>query len=172
MLRTIVATTEMITQATSGKKIRTAASVIRMTFPERGSCQTARFGIKVCLIEVRTMLNRHPTSVGAARRFVRDVLMSRQVADGVVDTVELLTSEVVTNAIVHGGSGPQLVVDLGDDVIRVSVGDLSPGLPVRRLSQVDDVSGRGVVIVEELASAWGVQRQRGGGKQVWFEVAC
>lgn len=118
------------------------------------------------------MLNRHPTSVGAARRFVRDVLMSRQVADGVVNTVELLTSEVVTNAIVHGRSGPQLVVAMEDDVIRVSVGDISPDLPVRRLSHLDDVSGRGVVIVEELASAWGVQRQRGGGKQVWFEVAC
>jgi len=117
------------------------------------------------------MLNPHPTSVGAARRFVRDVLMSRQVDDAVVDTVELLTSEVVTNAIVHGRSGPQLVVDVGDDVVRVAVGDLSPDVPVPRLSHLDDVSGRGVVIVEQLASAWGVELDRGGGKQVWFEVA-
>jgi anti-sigma regulatory factor (Ser/Thr protein kinase) len=118
------------------------------------------------------MLNPHPTSVGAARRFVRDVLMSRQVADGVVSTVELLTSEVVTNAIVHGRSGPQLIVMVDAGVVRVSVRDLSPDVPVRRLGQVDDVSGRGVVIVEELASAWGVERELGGGKQVWFEVAC
>jgi anti-sigma regulatory factor (Ser/Thr protein kinase) len=118
------------------------------------------------------MLNPHPTSVGAARRFVRDVLMSRQIADGVVSTVELLTSEVVTNAIVHGGSGPQLVVQLGDGVVRVAVRDMSPELPVRRLGRIDDSSGRGVVIVEELASAWGVEQERGGGKQVWFEVAC
>jgi anti-sigma regulatory factor (Ser/Thr protein kinase) len=118
------------------------------------------------------MLNPHPTSVGAARRFVRDVLMSRQVADGVVKTVELLTSEVVTNAIVHGHSGPQLIVVIDEDVIRVSVRDVSPELPVRRLARVDDVSGRGVIIVEQLASAWGVERDRGGGKRVWFEVAC
>jgi anti-sigma regulatory factor (Ser/Thr protein kinase) len=118
------------------------------------------------------MLNPHPTSVGAARRFVRDVLMSRQIADGVVSTVELLTSEVVTNAIVHGGSGPQLVVQLGDGVVRVAVRDMSPELPVRRLGRIDDSSGRGVVIVEELATAWGVEPDRGGGKQVWFEVAC
>ncbi|HEX3621588.1 MAG TPA: ATP-binding protein [Acidimicrobiales bacterium] len=117
------------------------------------------------------MLNPHPTSVGAARRFVRDVLMSRQVADGVVHTVELLTSEVVTNAIVHGRSGPQLVVRVCDGVVRVGVRDTSPEPPVRRLSRLDDPSGRGVVIVEELASAWGVERERGGGKQVWFEVA-
>jgi len=124
------------------------------------------------LIEVRTMLTRHPTSVGAARRFVRDVLMSRQVSDEVVETVELLTSEVVTNAIVHGQSGPQLAVEVDGDVVRVAVRDVSPQVPVRRLGQVDDVSGRGVVIVEELASAWGVERERNGAKRVWFEVAC
>ena len=118
------------------------------------------------------MLTQHPTSVGSARRFVRDVLMSRQVPDTVVDTVELLTSEVVTNAIVHGRSGPQLAVEVGEGVVRVAVRDLSPALPVRRLSQPDDVSGRGVVIVEELASAWGVEREGNGSKRVWFEVGC
>ena len=118
------------------------------------------------------MLTPHPTSVGAARRFVRDVLMSRQVSDEVVETVQLLTSEVVTNAIVHGKSGPQLAVEVDGDVVRVAVRDLNPEVPVRRLGQVDDLSGRGVVIVEELASAWGVDQARGGGKRVWFEVAC
>ena len=118
------------------------------------------------------MLTAHPTSVGAARRFVRDVLMSRQVSAGVVHTVELLTSEVVTNAIVHGRSGPQLAVEVGDHVVRVAVQDLSPELPVRRLGHPDDVSGRGVIIVEELASSWGVEREQNGSKQVWFEVGC
>jgi len=117
------------------------------------------------------MLTPHPTSVGAARRFVRDVLMSRQVADGVVDTVELLTSEVVTNAIVHARSGPQLAVEIGETVVRVAVRDTSPEPPKRRLARVDDVSGRGVVIVERLAAAWGVEQDRQG-KRVWFEVAC
>jgi anti-sigma regulatory factor (Ser/Thr protein kinase) len=124
------------------------------------------------LIEVRTMLTQHPTSVGAARRFVRDVLMSRQVADGVVSTVELLTSEVVTNAIIHARSGPHLAVEVKEDLVRVAVRDSSPEVPVRRLGSVDDLSGRGVVIVEELATAWGVERERNGAKRVWFEVAC
>jgi anti-sigma regulatory factor (Ser/Thr protein kinase) len=124
------------------------------------------------VIEVRTMLTPHPTSVGAARRFVRDVLMSRDVSKYVVDTVELLTSEVVTNAIVHGRSGPQLTVEIEGDVVRVAVRDMSSDVPVRRLSHVDDVSGRGVVIVEELASAWGVERESNGAKRVWFEVGC
>ena len=98
--------------------------------------------------------------------------MSRQVPGTVVDTVELLTSEVVTNAIIHGRSGPQLAVTVEECVVRVAVLDRSPALPVRRLTHLDDVSGRGVVIVEELASAWGVERERNGAKRVWFEVAC
>ncbi len=117
------------------------------------------------------MLSPHPTSVGAARRFVRDVLMTRRISDGVVSTVELLTSEVVTNAIVHARSGPQLAVSVDGEVVRVAVRDSSPELPVRRLGRLDDLSGRGVVIVEQLATSWGVDQERNGAKRVWFEVA-
>ncbi|HUR23116.1 MAG TPA: ATP-binding protein [Acidimicrobiales bacterium] len=126
---------------------------------------------RIPVIEVRTVLTPHPTSVGAARRFVRDVLTSRRVPEVVVDTVELLTSEVVTNAIIHGKSGPELAVTVDGNVVRVAVQDLSPAVPVRNLAHLDDVSGRGVVIVEEMAAAWGVE-QRDGSKRVWFEVAC
>jgi anti-sigma regulatory factor (Ser/Thr protein kinase) len=140
--------------------------------PKSRGRQTPVHVVKIRFIEIRTMLTQHPTSVGAARRFVRDVLMSRQVPDTVVDTVELLTSEVVTNAILHGQSGPQLAVTVEGSVVRVAVQDRSPALPVRRLTHLDDVSGRGVVIVEELATAWGVERERNGSKRVWFEVAC
>ncbi|MGI8631273.1 MAG: ATP-binding protein [Solirubrobacterales bacterium] len=118
------------------------------------------------------MLTTHPTSVGAARRFVRDVLSSRQVSDGVIDIVELLTSEVVTNAIVHGQSGPKLAVTVVGDVVRVAVHDLSPEVPVRRPRRFDEESGRGVLIVAELASSWGVEHESDGSKRVWFEVAC
>ncbi len=143
-----------------------------MLLPDIERRETSFRAVKVHVIEVRTVLTPHPTSVGAARRFVRDVLKTRRVDDGVVDTVELLTSEVVTNAIVHARSGPQLAVEVNDGVVRVAVRDLGPGLPVRRLGRLDDLSGRGVVIVEELATAWGVERERNGGKRVWFEVAC
>jgi anti-sigma regulatory factor (Ser/Thr protein kinase) len=124
------------------------------------------------IIEVRTILTPHPTSVGAARRFVRDVLKTRRVDDGVVSTVELLTSEVVTNAIIHARSGPQLAVEVAEDRVRVAVRDNSADVPVRKLGRLDDLSGRGVIIVEELASAWGIERERNGAKRVWFEVAC
>ncbi|MDQ2826478.1 MAG: ATP-binding protein [Actinomycetota bacterium] len=98
--------------------------------------------------------------------------MSRRVAAEVVDTVELLTSEIVTNAILHGRAGPKLIVEIDDGVVRVGVHDMGPDVPVRRIARADDVSGRGVVIVDELASAWGVEPELGGGKRVWFEVAA
>jgi hypothetical protein len=65
-----------------------------------------------------------------------------------------------------------VAVHVKERAIRVAVGDVSPELPVRRLGRLDDVSGRGVIIVEQLASAWGVERERNGSKRVWFEVAC
>jgi len=49
---------------------------------------------------------------------------------------------------------------------------MSTQVPVRRPARPDDVSGRGVMIVDELASAWGVEPERSGGKRVWFEVAA
>ena len=127
-------------------------------------------------IETKTTLPSSPTSVGAARRFVRDVLMHRNVNQKAVETVELLTSEVVTNALVHvespdleAASGPDLVVRIGRGFVRVEVYDVSPAVPVRRNPGPLEASGRGMWIVDELARDWGVDHLPTG-KRVWFEV--
>ena len=96
--------------------------------------------------------------------------MSRQVVGPVVETVELLTSEVVTNAIVHTASSPELVVRLGRDRVRIEVRDESRAVPVVRDADVEALSGRGMAIVQELAGAWGVEHVPRG-KRVWFEVS-
>ena len=95
--------------------------------------------------------------------------MSRRVAQPVVDTVELLTSEVVTNAILHAASAPELVVRLADARVRVEVHDASPAVPVLHEPDPYDASGRGMTIVDRLARAWGVEHVPEG-KRVWFEV--
>ena len=87
-----------------------------------------------------------------------------------VVTVELLTSEVVTNALVHAQSAPNLCVSLGGDRVRVVVQDDSSAVPQRRLLDRAAASGKGLVIVDELAGAWGVEHVPHG-KRVWFEVA-
>jgi anti-sigma regulatory factor (Ser/Thr protein kinase) len=103
---------------------------------------------------------------------VRDVLNSRSVSGEVVSTVELLTSEVVTNAIVHAGTDTELVVLVAEERVRVVVRDGSPAAPVPRAGQPQAPPGLGLAIVERLAHRWGVEGvRRGRGKEVWFEVA-
>lgn len=122
------------------------------------------------LIESSTTLANSLSSVGRARSFVRQAIRGR-IDDEVVSTVELLTSEVVTNALLHAQSAAELHVMMVDDVVRVEVSDWSPRPPVQRPIDEEAASGRGMLIVEALARAWGVEL-RDGGKQVWFEVEC
>jgi anti-sigma regulatory factor (Ser/Thr protein kinase) len=88
----------------------------------------------------------------------------------VVDVVELLTSEVVTNALLHASSAEELVVQLETNRVRVEVSDSSTDPPVQRRIEVAAASGRGLTIVDALSSKWGVQHPPNGGKRVWFEV--
>jgi len=100
---------------------------------------------------------------------VRDVLTSRHGSEHLVDTAELLTSEIVTNAIIHAASGPELVVRISGGRVRVEVQDISPAVPVRQFAGPLSPSGRGMAIVDELARDWGVEHVPQG-KRVWFEL--
>jgi anti-sigma regulatory factor (Ser/Thr protein kinase) len=111
-----------------------------------------------------------PASAGHARSFVRRTLDSWGWPEGNVP--ELLVSEVVTNALIHARTPIRLDVrDFGSRV-RVSVRDGSGVPPARRPADLAAASGRGLEIVEALASSWGVDpsSSRAGGKIVWFEV--
>ena len=99
------------------------------------------------------------------------VLANVAVTGEVVETVELLTSEVITNALVHAHSAPELAVRVRHEVVRVEVVDVSPVVPIRRTIETDALSGRGIAIVESLSSQWGVTDLSAQGKTVWFEVA-
>lgn len=90
-------------------------------------------------------------------------------SDRVAETVELLTSEVVTNAIVHANAAPSLVVRLGRGRVRVEVHDQHGDVPVHRRPDPLASSGRGMEIVDQLAREWGVEHVPNG-KRVWFEV--
>lgn len=117
----------------------------------------------------RTLLGSAPATVGAARRYVREALHSQGVDEKVMGIVELLTSEIVTNAVLHAHGAGELALTITGDTIRVEVDDLSGVLPSRRCAGRDAVGGRGLAIVAALARAWGVETKRQG-KRVWFEV--
>ena len=87
-----------------------------------------------------------------------------------LDTVELLTSEVVTNAVVHAGSSPIVEVTAESGTVRISVQDQNPTWPMPRDVAPDATSGRGMVLVDVMADGWGVERIADDGKRIWFEV--
>jgi anti-sigma regulatory factor (Ser/Thr protein kinase) len=91
-----------------------------------------------------------------------------------VQVAVLLTSEVVTNAVVHASphaaDGQVGLTIAGDDELaRVEVSDGYCGLPVAQGTQVGRASGRGIVLLDLLAARWGVTPD-GDGKTVWFEI--
>ncbi|MFJ9811996.1 SpoIIE family protein phosphatase [Streptomyces sp. NPDC101158] len=105
---------------------------------------------------------------GRARRLARRAL-ARWDLEELTDSVELLISEVVTNAVRYA-ERPVTLRLLRTDVLRCEVGDDSPQLPRQRRARETDESGRGLFLVNRLARRWGATRLSGG-KVVWFELA-
>lgn len=120
------------------------------------------------LAESRTHLDRHPRSSAAARRFVEETLR-RWECEGLLDTVNLLVSELVTNSIVHADSAADIAVLLKPDSLRIEVTDHGELMPVVEDADDNATSGRGMALVESLSSSWGVVPGPDE-KTVWFEV--
>lgn len=116
-----------------------------------------------------TSLASEPMSAGVARRFVRDHLDESAVADGWVDTAELLVSELVTNALMHAGTEIGLTVSLFVDGVRVEISDGNPVHPVRRSTHESSTTGRGLEFVELFSDSFGVVDSRSG-KVSWFSL--
>ena len=119
--------------------------------------------------EARTSFPAELTSAGAARRFVGSTLREWS-CDTVADNALLLVSELVTNAVLHARSRLELVVRLAGDRLRVEVHDESQLHPTRKQYSVHAGTGRGLMLVEQLAVQWGVDPIAGNGKRVWFEL--
>ncbi|MEV0241136.1 ATP-binding protein [Streptomyces sp. NPDC050674] len=108
-------------------------------------------------------------AVPEARRALRE-LLGQWGRHGQSDVAELLTSELVTNAIVHTDHDAVLTATVGPRGLRVEVRDFVARLPRPRVPVADDgTNGRGLFLVQSLADAWGV-RPHGVGKAVWFEL--
>ncbi|MEU6319714.1 SpoIIE family protein phosphatase [Streptomyces sp. NPDC047009] len=102
-----------------------------------------------------------------ARRLARRAL-ARWGMEELTDSVELLVSEVVTNAVRYA-SRPVTLRLLRTDVLRCEVGDDVPQLPRLRQARATDEGGRGLYLVNRLARRWGATRLSTG-KVVWFEL--
>jgi anti-sigma regulatory factor (Ser/Thr protein kinase) len=121
-----------------------------------------------------------PTAAAEARRFVRDTLQTWFVSGaaiaghGLVDDAVLLTSELVTNAVVHAGTPVEVTCRLTGGGVEVVVSDghparLVPEPPESEHIPAERTSGRGLLLPAALASAWGVTYGRSA-KAVWFRI--
>lgn len=120
--------------------------------------------------QARILLAPDASSVPVARRFTVAVLHSWRMSELVEGgDVELITSELVGNAVRHGDDAITVLVGYDGKRARVAVGDGSRELPRSRHAGEGDVSGRGLLIVEALAADFGVCPTVGG-KRVWAEV--
>jgi anti-sigma regulatory factor (Ser/Thr protein kinase) len=126
-----------------------------------------------------------PAAASAARRFVRDTLRSWELTgrsedqDALVDDAVLLTSELVTNAVLHAGTPVQvtcrLVGDELDGAVEIAVLDrrlaqLRLDVPQATAEAAERTNGRGLQLPSQLASAWGVTYARAA-KAVWFRIS-
>jgi anti-sigma regulatory factor (Ser/Thr protein kinase) len=112
-----------------------------------------------------------PEALRAARQWTRGALQDWQLSES-TPTVEQLVSELLANSIEHArtASVGVCLIDL-DQTMLIEVDDTdAERLPTRKSPSVDDTSGRGLLIVEELSDRWGV-RVNNHGKTVWCEVA-
>ena len=108
-----------------------------------------------------------PRLVASARRFVRDRLPD--LPDDTVEALLLMTSEIVTNAVIHARTPIELGVTVSRENVLVTVHDLDL---VRTAQQPysDRDGGRGLGMVRELSDEFAVDRHDGDGKTVWFRV--
>jgi anti-sigma regulatory factor (Ser/Thr protein kinase) len=110
-------------------------------------------------------------AVPAARRQVISLAqdLGLVLSDQALENVELLASEVIANAVLHTDAPCDVSVTRTDERLRVEVTDTDPSLPSAVEAGPDDESGRGLLLVNALADAWGT-RPEPMGKTTWFEI--
>ena len=109
-----------------------------------------------------------PADAGTPR-LARQAVQARVGERARCDELLLCVSEIVTNAVLHARTAAVMTVALDGDRVRVEVADRDPTLPVRRAHDVHAPTGRGLLLLEDLATAWGAE-PRADGKVVWFEL--
>jgi two-component sensor histidine kinase len=116
-------------------------------------------------------LTARPAAAGQARRALTETC--RHLAESAVRDAALLISELVTNAVRYAGGIITVVIECLGDCVAVAVRDDSSAAPVLRHPGPAEPSGRGLQLVEMLATKWGCQlAPSGSGKTVWFTVTA
>jgi serine/threonine-protein kinase RsbW len=120
------------------------------------------------MASVETQFPGTPDSPQSARAFLRAALETWQL-DGFGEVTELLTDELVANVVRHVGSPLTLRAKTDGPTLRIEVEDPSTEPPILRHPDEHEDRGRGILLVDALATQWGTDIHSDG-KTVWFEI--
>jgi anti-sigma regulatory factor (Ser/Thr protein kinase) len=109
-----------------------------------------------------------PGSVAAARRFAANAVQG--VPAETLETVKLMVSELATNCVRHADSQFDLTVIQTEHEIRVEATDYGGGEPTMLSPGPAEPTGRGLMIIDMLATTWGSEHPSASGKMVWFAI--
>lgn len=153
---------------TASGRVTASPSPVRPSLVEprsRASATLAR--VRGAMVE--EVLPATACSVTRARALVSDLCRRWSVDADAAETAVLLTSETVTNAVIHGRSEVRLCAEVTQGWVQVGVGDDNSRHPRLQTQDAQALDGRGLQILELAASRWGVEEQEVG-KVVWFQV--
>ncbi len=155
-------------QALAARQVSTLVPVYHL----RLEAQTA-IDSRPAVVRVRVYLPCDADTPAAARRLVREMCPLWQVDEGLQETAQFVVGELVANAVEHACTGVGLTLERGPHGLRIAVRDASPvGFPgpvERSTDPLGRVRGRGLELVENLTTAWGVDVQPDG-NTVWAEM--
>jgi CheY-like chemotaxis protein len=115
-------------------------------------------------------LAMQPEAASLARHFVEAQCRAWGCEDAIDDAL-LITSELVTNAVIHARSNPHLLTCHVGDVVRIEVIDDSQQHGEVKVADPFDEHGRGLFIVDAISQTWGAETMRHG-KRMWAEIPC
>jgi anti-sigma regulatory factor (Ser/Thr protein kinase) len=109
------------------------------------------------------------SAAATGRAFARSFCQRHALTEETTDAVVLLVSELVTNAYLHARSTTHLTLALRDRLIVIEASDNSPTPPTVQEPSRTRSGGRGLLLLENLGSRWGV-RPDIDGKTIWVEI--